>query len=521
MGIDNPAIDASHSIISGLTHSSAYPHEVSAINIIETHISWVLLTGKYAYKIKKPVNFGFLDFSTLDKRQFFCNEEIRLNQRLTPDLYLDVVPIIGNLVQPKIGGVGEVIEYAVKMLQFPDKHTLNELAEKGELGLGEIDQLTEIIADFHNNIEKAEVTSSYGHSEDIKHWFEENIIHIRPLLSSDDQKHQLNKLIAWGNNEWNNKVDVMEQRRRNGYVRECHGDLHLSNMTLINGKVTLFDCIEFNPLLRWIDVISEVAFIFIDLLYFGYERFAYRLLNDYLKLSGDYQAVTLLRYYVVYRALVCAKVALLREAQQKYEKNSHQRCPRYNKFANLAERFTKISPVTLIITHGYSGSGKSTVSGKLAEAIGALKISSDVERKRLYGYAPLANTESAIDSGLYTNEVIQHTYRHLANCAKNILLAGFSAIIDASFLKIEQRKLFQKLAVECGVRFIIIDFKASYEELCRRITERQNDVSEATIGVLNNQLKSEQPLSDQEQEFVISINTDSDNALDKILVALG
>ncbi len=520
MGTHLAALDAGNSLITALTVFSAYPHEVSAISVIETHISWVLLTGKFAYKIKKPVDFGFLDFSTLEKRRFFCNEEIRLNQRLAPDLYLEVVPITGNPVQPEIGGAGEVIEYAVKMLQFPGRKMLNEIAENGQLAVDEIDQITEIIADFHNGIEKAEENSPYGHSEDIKHWFDENSVHISPLLFSEQQKQQLKKLIAWGNNEWTNHVDLMEYRRINGYVRECHGDLHLSNMTLINGKVTLFDCIEFNPLLRWIDVISEIAFVFIDLLYFGYERFAYRLLNNYLKRSGDYQAVTLLRYYLVYRALVCAKIALLREAQQRNDINSSQRCPRYNQFAKLAERFTQISPITLIITHGYSGSGKSTYSAELAEILGALKISSDVERKRLYGYASLANTKSAIDSGLYTNEVSQQTYLHLAKCAKSIILAGFSVIIDASFLKNEQRKLFQVLAVECGVSFVILDFQASYEELCRRITARKNDVSEATISVLNNQLKSEQALSAQEQAFVISIDTESDNILDKIIVAL-
>ena len=286
-------------------------------------------------------------------------------------------------------------------------------------------------------------------------------------------------------------------------------------MTLINGKVTLFDCIEFNPKLRWIDVISEVAFLVIDLLHFGSDRFAYRLLNHYLQRTGDYQGMALLRYYLVYRALVCAKVSLLRHAQQAAD--SEQNCLHYAAFANLAERFTQVGQVALIITYGYSGSGKSTIAGQLAEKIGALQIRSDIERKRLFGYRAQEHTGSGLDSGLYTQEASRKTYLQLADCAKVVIAAGFSAIIDAAFLKTEQRDLFRKLAAECGVQFFIVDFQASDEELLRRIRQRQNDASEATTDVLQQQQQSAQPLSAEEQAYVITIDTESDNALDRLL----
>ena len=311
MDNNNTALDTGYALIKALSEASAYQHEITAVSIIETHISWVLLTGQYAYKIKKPVNFGFLDFSTLEKRRFFCHEELRLNRRLAADLYLDVVPITGSPDQPKMGGAGEAIEYAVKMIQFPAGLTLSERAECGQLGLDEIDQITGIVADFHEAVEKAGEASPYGSSECIKHWFVENFEHIRPLLADDKHKQQLQAIRTWGNEEWTNKAGLMQLRKQQGHVRECHGDLHLSNMTLINGKVTLFDCIEFNPKLRWIDVISEVAFLVIDLLHFGYDCYAYRLLNHYLQRTGDYQGIALLRYYLVYRALVCAKVVVV------------------------------------------------------------------------------------------------------------------------------------------------------------------------------------------------------------------
>jgi aminoglycoside phosphotransferase family enzyme/predicted kinase len=487
-------------LIKGLTKSNAYQHKVTSVSVLETHISWVLLTGHYAYKIKKPVNFGFLNFSTLENRHFFCHEEIRLNRRLAPDLYLEVIPITGNIMQPKMGGTGEIIEYAVKMVQFPAGLTLNKYAERGQLTAIEIDQLANIIANFHLLIDKAEVTSIYGHPTDIKYWFNENFDHISPLLVNEEQKHQLQKIQLWGNTEWNNCFEVMQQRKQQGYIRECHGDLHLSNMTLINGEVVLFDCIEFNPLLRWIDIISEVAFVFIDLLYFGYDDYAYRLLNHYFQNTGDYHGIAVLRYYLVYRALVSAKVALL---QQTDKENL-----RYARFINLAHRHTQITSTTLIITHGYSGSGKSTYSGRLAEKIGAIQVRSDIERKRLFDNETPANNHSE----LYSQKITDNLYLYLANTAKTLIQAGFSTIIDATFLKNEQRNMFRQLAMEYKVKFIILDMLASYEELCARIDKRQDDVSDATIKVLQQQLQIAQGLSIEEQDYVITLDTQNPNA---------
>ncbi len=511
-------LDTGFALLEALSEASAYEHEITRVSIVETHISWVLLTGKYAYKIKKPVNFGFLDFSTLEKRRFFCHEELRLNRRLAQDIYLDVVPITGTLDNPKMGGTGEAIEYAVKMIQFPAGLTLSELAECGRLDSDEIDQITGIIAGFHETVAKADEASPYGTSECIRHWFVENFHHIRPLLIEEKHRLQLQAIQTWGDHEWDSKAGLMQLRKQQGYVRECHGDLHLSNMTLINGKVTLFDCIEFNPKLRWIDVISEVAFLVIDILNFGYDCYAYRLLNQYLQRTGDYHGMALLRYYLVYRALVCAKVLLLRDAQQRNDAAvSDQASLKYAAFANLAERFTKTGQGALIITHGYSGSGKSTIAAQLAENIGALQIRSDIERKRLFGYQAQEHSGSSLDNGLYTQEAGQKTYQRLADCAKVVLEAGFSAIIDAAFLKAWQRDLFRQLATERGVKFFIVDFQASDEELSRRLRQRQYDASEATIAVLQHQQQTTQPLSSEEQKFVITINTESGDALEKLL----
>jgi aminoglycoside phosphotransferase family enzyme/predicted kinase len=504
-------------LIKALSNATAYQHEVDEISVIETHISWVLLTGQYAYKIKKPVKFSFLDFSTLEQRRFFCHEELRLNKRLAADLYLAVVPITGSLDDVKMDGLGEILDYAVKMHQFPAGLTLSERVASKQLNPVEIDQLSEIIATFHQSVATANQASPYGCKDDINYWFNENFAPINALLIDPKLQQQLQAIERWGHQEWQNKAEFMTHRKQQGFIRECHGDLHLSNMTLINGNVTLFDCLEFNPLLRWIDVISEVAFVLIDLLHVHEESLAFRLLNRYLQLTGDYQGVLLLRYYLVYRALVSAKVALLRQTQQNNGRNKLTACLKYQAFINLAEHFSQPKPVKLIISHGYSGSGKSTLMAELAETLGAIHIRGDIERKRIFGYSATQHSASALNNGLYTSEASQKTYDYLAYCAKNILSAGFSVIVDATFLELKFRQFFKKLATECNSRFIIIDVQASYETLCERIKLRQADTSEATIEVLDYQRQWAQALTTDEQLDVITVNTEADKILETLL----
>lgn len=521
MDNNNYDLGANDGLIKGLLEAKAYPHETGLIQLMETHISWVFLTGQFVYKVKKPVDFGFLDFSTLDKRKFYCQEELRLNQRLAKSWYLDIVPITGTNQQPRIDGDGIVIDYAVKMKQFPNLETLKEVADKGQLNAGDIDQIAQIIADFHACIDKAAPFSDYGNSQDIKHWFDENFHHIRPLLDDKQALSQLESIATWGNKEWQKQSPLMQQRKQEGYIRECHGDLHLGNMTITEGRVLIFDCIEFNPSLRWIDVISEAAFLMMDLTHLGNDGFAYRFLNHYLQHTGDYKGLALLRYYLVYRAFVRAKVALLRKAQHPSAEIVLQICAEYAAYANLAERFAKTNPPILMITHGYSGSGKSFYASQLAEHIGAIQIRSDIERKRLFGYQAQAKTYSHVESGVYTLDANRRTYQHLAELAKAVIDAGFSVIVDAAFLKLEQRKIFCKLADECQVKFIILSFQSSEETLSNRIKQRQNDPSEATIAVLYNQQQSAVPLSSEEASQTVIINTEHNGVLESILGRVG
>jgi len=483
--------------IQALLSGGAYPHPIDTILVNETHISWVLLTGYYAYKIKKPVKFAFLDFSTLERRRFFCEEELRLNRRLAADIYLDCVPITGTLENPKMDGQGEVIEYAIKMRQFPSGQLFSERAPCGLLTSEELEQLVQAIANFHLSIARADASSPYGDCRTVKHWFDENFNCIRPLLHDSALRQQLQEVQVWGESEWRRQSALMQERKLRWFVRECHGDLHLGNITVIDGKPVMFDCIEFNPELRWIDVISEMAFLVLDLLHFGNDRHAYGLLNRYLQLTGDYEGLVLLRYYLVYRALVRAKVALLTGTQPRADED-------YRAYADLATRFIHPERPVLLITHGFSGSGKSFFARQLAARIGAIQIRSDIERKRLFGL----REQDASGGGIYSFEANERTYRRLGELAKTILAAGYSVIIDAAFLKSAERDWVRDLAADCRVRFGVISVQAPEQALRARIESRKQDASEATVDVLTQQLRTAEPLTAAELDQALIISND-------------
>lgn len=501
----NTIVGSSQLLITSLQNSDVYNHLITSIQVLETHISWVLLTGDFAYKIKKPVKFGFLDFSTLEKRLFFCQEELRLNRRLAPSLYLGLVPITGTPQHPQMDGAGIPIEYAVKMRQFPSGRLFSGLAERKAIADSELDHLVKKIADFHLSIEKADELSPYGHPQSIKHWFDENFTCIEPLLHEPYQLAELHEIRSWGEAEWQRKSGLFRGRLKQGFVRECHGDLHLGNITLIDGQPVMFDCIEFNPELRWIDVINEMAFLVLDLIHYGLEKQAYRLFNRYLQLTGDYGGIGVLRFYLIYRAMVRAKLALLRGLQKNQDLwqealNDHQR------YVNLALGFIHVSPPSLVITHGFSGSGKSFLAGKLAAQMGAVQIRSDIERKRLFGYREHDKT----DGSIYSKEANQQTYEKLCELAKTVITAGYTVIVDAAFLKTWERALFRQLAAECRVRFAILSVTAPEPVLRERIDQRSHDASEATIAVLEMQLHAAEPLMVAELEDAMVIENDQE-----------
>ena len=489
-------------LIRRLRAPACHDHAAGPVQVIETHISWVLLTGDFAYKIKKPLDLGFLDFSSLDKRLHACREEVRLNRRLSPDVYLDVVAITGTPAAPRINGAGEAFEYAVKMRQFPPDATLDRLEAQGQLTARQIDAIAATVSRFHlQDCARAEEDGPWGSPEKVWQPVAQNFLQIAPRLADPVDHQQLDTLQAWSVAEHARLVPLLAARKRDGFVRECHGDLHLGNLAWVDDQLLVFDCLEFNPELRWIDIQSEAAFCWMDLLQRGHADWAWLFLNLWLEKTGDYAGLALLRYYAVYRALVRAKVAAIRSGQT--AGSGHDMAlAEVRTLLDLATTLTRPLPVRLDITHGLSGSGKTTVTQGLMQTPGGIRLRSDVERKRLAGLDVLDRSGSGVGQQLYAADATHRTYEHLARLAGDILDAGWPVIVDATFIARWQRQLLRAQAKSRGVVFRILDFPVPVATLRARILQRSragNDASEANLAVLQHQLDTEEPLGSDEQ----------------------
>ena len=511
-------------LIRALLRPEIYDHPCESIHLRETHISWIVLTGPYAYKIKKPVDFGFLDFSTLEKRRFYCQEELRLNRRLAPQLYLQVVAIAGSPQSPRLHGPGPVVEYAVKMRQFDENDLLAALAERGRLGEAHLLPLAHRIARFHRQATQAETDGPYGDPAAIQQAALENFAQIDTARLDRSLRTMVAELETWTRDGFARLESVMIERKQGGWIRECHGDLHLGNIVWWQGQPLPFDCIEFNPSLRWIDVISEVAFTVMDLAAWGCRPLGFCFLNEYLSDTGDYPGVRLLRYYLVYRAMVRSKIAWLSATQQEESEASLERLRRY---LHLARDLSRPQRPALYITHGFSGSGKSYACRRLAAHLPALHLRSDVERKRLAGLPPNAVTRSRPAGSIYGADFTERTYAKLLEEARTIVTAGFAVIVDATFLSQRFRDRFRRLADELNVPFRILDFQADEPVLRQRITARQrrrDDPSEADLDVLAYQRRHHDPLDDQERQAAVTFDTsrgfELETALPRLLQGL-
>ncbi len=495
-------------LVEALHDPACYPHPVHPIRIIETHISLVVLTGTFAYKIKKPVDLGFLDFTTLEKRRFYCDEELRLNSRLAPELYLDVVPIGGTPEAPRVGGGGNVIEYAVRMREFPQEALADRVLARGELISRHIDTLAALVAEFHLRTQCSGEKDGYGAPEAILASVAQNFAQIRALPIQAAHLQLLDEVEAWSRREHERLREVFVQRKREGRVRECHGDLHLGNIVFLEDEPRVFDCIEFNPELRWIDVMNEVAFLVMDLQAAGRTDFGRRFLNGYLEATGDYAGLRVLRYYCAYRAMVRAKVMLMRAGQQGCTPEDQASATAlFGRYLSVAASCAQPSRSFVLITHGFSGSGKTTLAQPLLELTGAIRVRSDVERKRIHGLRPKERPGSGIAEGLYRPDATESTYRRLLDLARIIVEAGHSVIVDATFLQHRQRDMFCALAARAGIPFLIVDFTASEGLLRERIlarSERGDDASDADLAVLEHQLRTHEPLQTDELESVFA-----------------
>ncbi|WP_175652006.1 bifunctional aminoglycoside phosphotransferase/ATP-binding protein [Pseudomonas sp. Marseille-P9899] len=509
----------SQALITALQNPALFPHPVRDFRVIETHISWVLLTGDYAYKIKKPMNFGFLDFTELSGRAHFCAEELRLNQRLTDGLYLEVLPITGTAEAPQLGGEGTAIEYALKMRQFPQEQMLSTLQANGELTTAHIDQMAKQIAEFHLQAPRVSAEHPLGTPESVMAPVEQNFEQIRPFLSDKADLQQLDALQAWARSSFDRLHTLLEARKARGFIRECHGDIHLGNATVIDGNVVIFDCIEFNEPFRLTDVYADAAFLAMDLEDRGLKSLSRRFISQYLELTGDYEGLELLNFYKAYRALVRAKIALFSMPADADGVQRATTLRQYRNYANLAESYSAIPSRLLAITHGVSAVGKSHVAMRLVEALGAIRLRSDVERKRVFG-EQTSEAAGELQAGIYSSDASQATYERLHQLAALILRAGFPVVIDATYLKQAQRQAAAEVASATGVPFLILDCNAPDAVIASWLAQRQadqNDPSDATLEVVTAQQASREALSAEELLQSKRVETNESDSLDNLV----
>lgn len=462
----------------------------------ETHISYVLLAGENAYKFKKPVNFGFLNFGTRALRHDYCEREVALNHRYAPRLYWGVLPLVRGPQGLALGAAGEPLDYAVWMRRFADGARLDERLAARSVDGSAFADIGNSIGEMHLHAPRPFVGSRYGSAE----------LSAAQMLAGLESLRDVTPTGAAILDQYRAAVaastERLSARQRAAFIRDCHGDLHLSNVVHLDGRWVPFDCIEFNDDLRYIDTMSDFAFLKMDLDRRGPRQFSHILLNAYLSACGDYGGLDLLRLYCAYRSLVRAKVAALASAAL-HGSAQVAAITRSTQHLRLAgEYLATPPPPSLLITYGVSGSGKSWRCQRLATAQGYIHLRSDIERRRVAGLRSDAVSASQLNGGIYAGRATEATYQHLKSLAETTLGAGYSVIVDATFLKSTQRAAFRDLARHLKLRFGILACDAPEDGLRARIDARRaagGDPSEATQEVLTQQLATRDSLSPGER----------------------
>jgi len=471
-----------------LLYPRAYPHAVRAVDLIETHISWVLLTGRFAYKVKRPVHYPFIDLRAPEQRRLLCHEEVRLNRRFAPELYLGVRAIRSRRGEARIGGSGRIIELAVKMRQFPRSQELDALLGARRIGPAELEAFGGELAGMHECLPRAQHGQEWGRAAaqvaGIRRNAAECVRAAEALGGTAALRALQERLEAWTDSA----VTLLARRFAKGRVRECHGDLHAGNIVRLGARLRPFDCLEFDPALRWIDVADEVSFLLADLDARQRPLHAQAFLGGYLTTSGDYQACLLLPIFRAHRALVRAKVMALAASAAGTARAAVREARRgHERYLECAQRALAPQPPRLVLMSGLSGSGKTWLARRLAPVLGAVHVRSDIERKRLAGLAPLARSASALAQGIYGRKMTAAVHERLIECANDALAGGYTTIVDATFGVAAERARFRALAAQLGLPLHIVHCHAPEAVLERRILERTRraaDPSEADLEVL-------------------------------------
>lgn len=495
--------------IKDLTKVGAIPGETVPAKLIQTQMSWVLIAGEHVYKMKKPVNLGYVDYTTLEKRRYYCHREVELNRRLCPQNYLGVSTI--NLCNNTycIDGKGEVVDYAVKMKTLPPEKMLDHILEHGNPTPEMLHQVGARIAAFHQEAETGPHINQFGSLESIRFNAEENFTQSKPYTGVAVSSETLDRIENFATDFLDNHAGLFENRVAEGRIRDCHGDLHSSHICFTD-KLCIYDCIEFNDRFRYADTASEVAFLAMDLDHYGRADLSQAFIQRYLEITDDNQAEKLMRFYKCYRAMVRAKVNCFK-LDDPYVSAEEKRlaCLGAQLYFALAESYTTDKP-WLLVNVGLVGSGKSTLAKALASHLGMAIISSDLVRKEMAGIPPTQSGAVEMDSGIYSPDFSRLTYEAMFNQAEKWLKLGVSVILDGTFTLRKSRVTAREIAARNNAGFCELEYIISDEEACQRISLRQSDpgnVSDGTTDVYFKMKREFEPLDKTEESQRVIIDS--------------
>lgn len=513
--------------IQSLLQPAAYPHPAAAVRLIQTHVSWIFLAGEYAYKIKKPVNFGFLDFSTLDRRLFYCHEELRLNRRLCPEIYLDVVKVRETPGGAAFHGEGQIIDYAVKMIRLPDERMADRLLAEGRLSGSDVKHIAATVAAFHQQALTGGEINRYGSLGTIRSNWEENFQQAGDFIAVTITRKDLALIREWTEQFMAAKAGLFSERVTGGFIRECDGDLHLENICLTK-QVCIFDCIEFNSRFRYSDTAADIAFLLMDLEFHGRRDLARIFLEEYIAASGDAGVSDLVDFYSIYRAFIRGKVESFRLkdpgiplAEKEAAKEKAMGYFRLARGYILRQRLTP----ALVAVCGLTGSGKSTIAAALARELGLELLSSDRIRKELAGVPLRQHSHDQYGCGLYAPAASKATYRQLLDRADSSLTAGQRVIVDATCQKREVRENLHRLAARHGVPLYLFVAEAPAEVIRGRLAERVRqgtDISDGNWEIYLRQREEFEPvLAGEGASVIVDSSAPLNDTLDVILSSMG
>jgi hypothetical protein len=482
-------------IIQALLEPGVYPEPTGTVELVQTQMSFILLADNYVYKIKKPVNLGYLDYTTLEKRRLYCQKEVELNRRLCADTYLGVVTVNQHEGCYTINGRGEVIEYAVKMRRLPKELMMDNLLAENRVSPEMIARLAEKLAVFHRQAETNEGINIFGSLETIVHNTEENFSQTEKYFGRTISQHRYQQIGDYTRGFIRDNSPLFQKRIERGCIRDCHGDLHTAHICFKNG-ICIYDCIEFNDRFRYGDVASEVAFLAMDLDRHGRADLSLSFVDSYIAFSQDRGLRKLLNFYKCYRAYVRGKVACFKLDDPYISDDERDKAFKDAAgYFDLAYSYTRLRPI-LFITTGLVGSGKSALAQALAGRLGLVVISSDVTRKRLASVPETEHRFEEFDAGIYSPGFSIKTYDAMFGQAKGILNEGGSVIIDASFIKSAERLRAKRLAEETGARFFILECTLDEELTRQRLAQRleQGSVSDGRWEIYQAQKERLEPV---------------------------